>query len=332
MLPHRIYMLTIEGKHMGEDISGPVNISADLTKATNELAQGITKGGGSLFNLLFHKKVALAKRTLAQSDFDADLIRHGHAYFDESNNEMYYLPSASHYCAQMMRQQSGQRGLENLAGTLELARLEIDSDKNFTLPDQTVDPDFQDCWQDMAEKANHEYARRLWAKILKGELQRPGSFPLRTLAVLRQLTQKEAELFTRVTRYAVRECVLNIEPPLWSQKDIIILEEAGLIMSWEIRNSTYEIDDDFQIPISKIMLKDCDLMLYWRNIPQKFVLQGNMLTQSGIALISIAEIEPMSDQILVRIFDSLKKNNNELTGIEVLNKEKMVIYRYVPKP
>lgn len=319
---------------MSEESPVSIDISLDATQAVTELAQGSRGWMDTLRLALFGKRVdkviAHGKRIQAQADFDAERIRQGDAFLDEQGR-MVYLPSASQSCAQIMMQQGRQRKLENLESTLALTRLEIESDKNFVLSDHPINPDFQDFWQDMAEKANHEYARLLWAKVLKGELQRPDSFSLRTLGILRQLAQEEAELFVKFARYAVKGCILDKEPALFPQKEVIILNDAGLIMSWQQHNIEVSTGNALHIPISYIELDDYGVSLYWHNKPKNLVFHGYALTQSGKALLSIADVEPMSEQIVKRIFDVLKYRNKELKGIAVKSlKEKSDNYKYFP--
>ena len=54
---------------------------------------------------------------------------------------------------------------------------------------------------DNAKDVSDEKMQKLWAKLLAGEVERPGRASLRTLDILRNMTQKEAELFERAVNY-----------------------------------------------------------------------------------------------------------------------------------
>lgn len=55
-----------------------------------------------------------------------------------------------------------------------------------------------------AQDVSDEDVQNMWAKILAGEIQRPGKFSMRTLDVLRNLSKKEAEEFKEILPYIIR--------------------------------------------------------------------------------------------------------------------------------
>ena len=69
------------------------------------------------------------------------------------------------------------------------------------VPDTPVDHDWTARFFDNAKDVSNEEMQKLWAKLLAGEVERPGSASLRTLSILREMTQKEAELFARAVNY-----------------------------------------------------------------------------------------------------------------------------------
>ena len=69
------------------------------------------------------------------------------------------------------------------------------------VPDTPVDHDWTARFFDDAKDVSNEEMQKLWAKLLAGEVERPGSVSLRTLDILRNMTQKEAKLFARVVNY-----------------------------------------------------------------------------------------------------------------------------------
>lgn len=54
---------------------------------------------------------------------------------------------------------------------------------------------------DKASKYSDEQIQYLWAKILAGELNDPGSFSTRTLAIVEQLTKETAEIFNNLASF-----------------------------------------------------------------------------------------------------------------------------------
>ena len=69
---------------------------------------------------------------------------------------------------------------------------------------EQIDSDWFHAFTAMAENIYAAEMQELWGKILAVEVQRPGSFSLRTLETLTKLTQRDAELFSRACQLACR--------------------------------------------------------------------------------------------------------------------------------
>ena len=91
----------------------------------------------------------------------------------------------------------------------------------------------------------------LWAKILAGEIEKPSSYSLRTLDVLRNISKEEAERFVKICnaaikiesgKYAIPADHDYISKNIINYSDILMLEEIGLINS----GSGIHINDDLE--------------------------------------------------------------------------------------
>ncbi|MBO1896073.1 TIGR03899 family protein [Shewanella sp. BF02_Schw] len=83
---------------------------------------------------------------------------------------------------------------------------------NYTPSDVTgveLDPDWRYQFFQMAEQIHNRKMQDLWARILASEVVNPGNFSLRTLAVLLQLTFREALIFEKALGMSVK---INTEP------------------------------------------------------------------------------------------------------------------------
>ena len=92
----------------------------------------------------------------------------------------------------------------------------------------------------IAEDITTEQMQALWGKVLAGEVKRPGSFSLRTLDILKNISQKEAETFVRVAQIAFlienKTFVPNPDRYKFLQDhfgigflDLLLLREIGLL-------------------------------------------------------------------------------------------------------
>ncbi len=87
-----------------------------------------------------------------------------------------------------------------------------------------------------AGNISDEDIQKLWAKVLAGELEKPGSFSLRTLDVLRSLSKSEAEIFQKLASYSINDgnkCYISVNKELKNQygysRDLYEMYDCNLI-------------------------------------------------------------------------------------------------------
>lgn len=100
--------------------------------------------------------------------------------------------------------------------------------------DDSLDDDWLNFFESYAEKASSSNMRKLWGRILAGEIRKPGAFSLRTLRIASELDQATAASFQRLVLCRLDDefAVSNKQPrsALGSYSgEIDRLEEAGLI-------------------------------------------------------------------------------------------------------
>lgn len=105
--------------------------------------------------------------------------------------------------------------------------------------DAQVEPDWITRFFNHAEGVSSEQMQQLWGRILAGEVRKPGSVSLRTLDLLRDLSQSEAELFCRIAALAfvpngTDALIINSDDFLAtiykiSFGEILLLKELGLL-------------------------------------------------------------------------------------------------------
>ena len=95
---------------------------------------------------------------------------------------------------------AAQRKLNNIESVFEKAlKFCIEGDK-----DERIDQDWFYNFVNMAEEIHSPAMQELWGKIFAVETSRPGSFSLRTLLTLKQLTFKDAQTFRRAVALSSR--------------------------------------------------------------------------------------------------------------------------------
>jgi hypothetical protein len=91
----------------------------------------------------------------------------------------------------------------NLSAIAWLARDELVRDEEVS--DERVDDQWTARWIDGAQDVSDESVRILWAKLLAGEVKQPGTYSLRTIAYLRNISVREAKKIERVAGRAISE-------------------------------------------------------------------------------------------------------------------------------
>lgn len=297
-------------------IKADVKVNADLTEATTEVVKGTRRGLGTLIKACIGSRIANknaeAQRVEAQAAADEQLIRAGLARYE--NGKLVLLTDGAN-CARFLASSRNQRSVENLSACLKEAGKAIDKAPSFSLPEQYIDLDFLDDWQDHAERANSDYMRTLWGRILKGELQQPGKYPRRILGILRNMTVEEAELFTKIARYAVGGVIVLPEDEankLLGNSSLLC--DSGLFSSSLYISKSFKYDNEININISAA---DCVLTLHFsKHISgRKDTLSGYALNNTGVSLLQLPEIENLNKNHLEKIFLTIQENINELVQI-----------------
>lgn len=121
------------------------------------------------------------------------------------------------------------------------------------------DPDFVLRFHDDAQKITNEQMRELYARVLAGELARPGSIAVSTLEVLKRLDAETARLFQVWRSMSMGNAdganyvlTLGLNPSDWERFglrffDFLKLEESGLVREFRaVINNNLEINKLFE--------------------------------------------------------------------------------------
>lgn len=103
--------------------------------------------------------------------------------------------------------------------------------------DEIVDHDWTAAFFGDIQDVSSERMQQIWAKILAGEVERPGTTSIRALSILKTMSQRDAQLFQSVTPFVIEDFVLrdkSITKKLSkfpSYYNIMRLAEIGLMHS-----------------------------------------------------------------------------------------------------
>ena len=167
---------------------------------------------------------------LAQTERDIEDIRAGHKCF--TTNHQLIVGSApskegtsggSHalVAAQQDLILEQMRANVNVSKAVLSAEADLADDAQEP-PDRMVDDDWLFRWRDSAGKVSSEELQALWGRVLAGEIKSPGTFSLRTLEFLKNLSQGEARPNREASPLRYRQRVLypRITKSYWTQREL----------------------------------------------------------------------------------------------------------------
>lgn len=167
-------------------------------------------------------KIKVIEKAKTEADAESKLIEYG--MMDSIEEKIVY------------RERKKQGNIENI---IDLAAEELEQDSKVN--SENVDADWSTRFFNIVEEISNEEMQKLWGKILSGEVKQPGSFSLRTLELLKSLTKKEAEIFTKFVQLNVRHSKGYFIPYLDQNtfeeyfdipySEILLMYEIGLLSS-----------------------------------------------------------------------------------------------------
>ena len=112
----------------------------------------------------------------------------------------------------------------NVSKALLSAEAALEDDPQ-TPPDGKVDDDWLFRWRDAASTVSSEELQTLWGRALAGEIKSPGSYSLRTLEFLKNLSHEEALQIAKVSPFVINGDVIF-------RGDKQLLESEGITFSF----------------------------------------------------------------------------------------------------
>jgi hypothetical protein len=200
----------------------------------------------------------------------------------------------------MYQQLKSQKNLEDITQKV-VEQLKTETD----ITDEKLDEDWITRFFSYAEEISNDEMQNLWARILAGEIKKPKSFSLRTLQTLRNISKEEAQIFTKIGKYAIKaqkEAFVYkgnsgkiLENIGINFNEIILLQELDLIhtgdfLSFTLRktktlNSTHFIIGNNIVIVEK-----------QQETPDKAI-PVYLFTSTGKELLNLIEINPEFEYI-----------------------------------
>ena len=229
---------------------------------------------------------------------DMDIV-----YVNGQLNAKMKTPEALQMRAEIREHQESIRQQSNIENVLSQTANELLYTSDDAVSDDPIDDDWIARFFGIIRDISSQEMQFIWSKILAGEIKKPGSFSLRTLDVIRNLSQSEAIAFKKIVPFIVNNGPIYfiLENLKYKEKykirhtDFLTLDACGLI---SLNNSTVydpKIGKSFQ----KYIVNDSYIVLARSTSAQEITVTTEIdpLTKVGQELYSILD-HPVDEQIM----------------------------------
>lgn len=231
------------------------------------------------------------------------------------------IATLKHQIEQLKKQQNIMYSL--VEGIKEFKSSDLNSE-NIVLPED----DWLQDWQEKASRFSNQHAYSLWGKILAGEIKNKGTFSYRTLDILKNLTQEDAELFLKAVSISFSSANLIFiidsisESKTLTYANWATLQDIGLVT--QVSSLPPEIS--YQVSLNtpmRIESRDYTFIVETNNEPFEFLERCYIFSEAGKSLLKIIDFEEN-----LEYFKSIKKYFEEKYSsakVTLLNKRETII-------
>lgn len=184
-----------------------------------------------------------------------------------------------------------------------------------TVSDEPVEPDWIKRFFDMAKDVSNEQMQILWGKILAGEVKQPSTYSIRTIEILRNISNDEAETFIKFANHAIRanNDIFVIYKHLpgdidhitsLSLDDFLLMDEIGLISLSKDLQYNFPLDNEGKHVA--LVYGDKLLIIDRPRGHQSFFIHISKFTRAGKQLLNLVSPSPNFAyvQFLANFFNS----------------------------
>lgn len=261
----------------------------NLTEPITKLIECTSKGLGSAASFIMAKKNAdnmayefkTLKESLGNEDGKISIVRNGITI--ESTNNVILNTIVS-------------KEVEKIKNTLNIIENTINIlSKKDRVSDEEVDEEWLNRFFQIAENITNEEMGILWGKILADEIERPNSYSIRTLEILRNLTSKEAHIFTKLIKSAIS---------VHDKEELMIISDDEFLSKFDLSRKDFELLEELNL------VKQCIFFTINKNMQFEFRYENNVLS-----------LENKSDDFLFAIhgLTTIGKELSELINREFTN-------------
>lgn len=171
-------------------------------------------------------------------------------------------------------------------------------------PEQAVDDDWLFSWRDYAGKVSSTELQDLWGRVLAGEVKSPGSYSLRALEFLRNLSKEEAELISKAAKFVVQGQIYRnkdtfLQKANLSFSSLLFLQEIGILSGVEaigLQTTWTSLDKDRYL--KALISNNKIILLEHEDIKKEATAEIYMITSVGKQILALASFGSDMDYLL----------------------------------
>ena len=241
---------------------------------------------------------------LAQTEQDVKDIQSGRKIVD-ANYQLVEFHEQASPLAIVHRNRIAQeiRSEVNVRKALLMAETELEDDPQ-TPPDRTVDEDWLFRWRDAAGTVSSKELQTLWGRALAGEIKSPGSFSLRTLEFLKNISHEEALKIAKSAPFVINNSfILRNEKLLDSEgipfRFLLDLQNLGITCGVDAAGLSRETRSNSPDKFKQVLVShDRVLVVTHEDASKKFTLAIYGLTSLGRQIFKLGSFK--SQEIYLR--------------------------------
>jgi hypothetical protein len=198
----------------------------------------------------------------------------------------------------------------NVAKAVAQAELELKDDPHEP-PPQSIGEDWLFRWRDYAGEVSSEQLQTLWGKLLAGELKSPGSYSLRALEFLKNLSPEEATDIARLSRFVVRDVIIRSQQAILDAEGVsfgflLRMQDLGVIAGAEAVGLTVTYKSNEAERFIQVFRSHGRVLVVTHEDASKTVrIEAYKLTDVGRHILRLGSFEP-HDVYLRKVGESIK--------------------------
>lgn len=309
-------------------------------------------GGNGLMSVLFRpmqiKREGLAtievkvkeKLALVQADVDAQSIRDGKKSYSVEQWRLISHETSRLYQPEVVSTpHSNEAEISSIAMNsliAEKVQKEINVAKAALIAEEILDQesaapplnepsqDWVTRWRESAERVSDEQIQEIWGRVLAGELKCPGTYSLRALDFVKNLSKEDADLISKLSPLRLFNFIFRFEDPAFYNarglryNELLELQELGVLAGVEALGleKTYRVTSDRPLDL---ILHSVVLKIFPPEGADELRLPMYAITKLGLQIISLA---PPSEDLtyLARIRDELVPLGYRLSAHQIVER------------